>query len=529
LAGSEGGSALDSLELHLVDNPFGSSIEYRVYTVSGWGVWTTNFQSASNRGEDILGVQIQLSHFEHANVYYQTYRLGLGWGTWVTNGATSGQLSADHPITGFRVQVDEVGVEYQSNVTGTLLPIRHNRETQGSGLIYTVNMGLISSSSGDSIQYRAYFKDSGWSGWVSDHTVLGNERAGNYITALEAKLVGLDGYHVGIQPQVNGEWWDYAFDGATAGTPGTALTAYRVKIDKDKEVKAEPVTPEVTTPVEETTFNFSSSSGSACFTATLPSYNDVNPSTYVGTIPSGITNIKVRLTTDNPDTDVDLELYDANTDSPIVLYEDPDTLFYTDYYPNAGYYSVDPYGEENLYIYYSGYNGYDGDHFGDEFIYIEGTTQTDLLIYILNYGNQEALTEVCYEYGEDVVIDYLSDTLTLDIVDMGVPSASGEIVLITVNTEPGLESIWVEASINGYDADNTLTNFQLSPFEIELIEGDPGIYEGQVTVGDDSPNPGTYISVDGGAYNATDRTIKVIYDNGDVYLEDSASIPDRAQ
>ena len=36
LVGSEGGQALDSLEIHLVDSPYVSGIEYRVYTTSGW-------------------------------------------------------------------------------------------------------------------------------------------------------------------------------------------------------------------------------------------------------------------------------------------------------------------------------------------------------------------------------------------------------------------------------------------------------------------------------------------------------------
>lgn len=80
LGGSEGGDPLTALEINLDSAPYGAGIEYRVYTQSGWLDWTPSFGVAGN-GEAILGVQIQLTDFEYANVYYQTYRQGLGWGS----------------------------------------------------------------------------------------------------------------------------------------------------------------------------------------------------------------------------------------------------------------------------------------------------------------------------------------------------------------------------------------------------------------------------------------------------------------
>lgn len=230
LAGTEGGDPLDSLEIHLVDSPYASGVEYRVYTVSGWSEWFSTWETASHNDEDILGLQIQLKDFDNANVYYQSYRKGLGWGTWQSNGSTSGQLNTTYPITGFRVQVDEVGVEYQSSINGVSQVLRHNGETQGNGsALETVSMKLISAEKG-SIEYRAYFRNTGWTNWTSNGSVLGS--SGSIIEALEARLVDLPQYSVQIQPQVEGEWWGYAYDGQTAGAPGInkALTAYRVEI-----------------------------------------------------------------------------------------------------------------------------------------------------------------------------------------------------------------------------------------------------------------------------------------------------------
>lgn len=227
LAGSEGGSALDSLEIHLVDAPYASAIEYRVYTNSGWSPWFSSFETATNNSEAILGIQVQLKDFPNANVYYQSYRQGLGWGIWVYNGHTSGTLNSAHPITGFRVQVDEIGINYTSNINGVTQVLRHNGETQGTGSLETVSMNLISSSSG-SIEYRAYLRNGGWTDWASNGSTLGS--SGAIIEALEARLVGLPQYNVQIQPQVDGEWWGYAYDGQTAGSIGSRLTAYRIEI-----------------------------------------------------------------------------------------------------------------------------------------------------------------------------------------------------------------------------------------------------------------------------------------------------------
>lgn len=228
LSGTEGGEALDSLEVHLVDSPYGTGIEYRVYTTSGWGDWASNYQSASNKGEDILGAQIRLKNFPQANVYYQSYRKGLGWGIWVSNGATTGQLNPDHPISGFRVKVDEIGVSYYSSSPNIKSVLRQNGETQGTGSLETLSINLNLPQLGQGIEYRVYLKSAGWTNWVSNGKILGY--SGSIIEAIEAKLINLPQYSVQIQAQVEGEWWDYVYDGQQAGSIGSSLSAYRIKI-----------------------------------------------------------------------------------------------------------------------------------------------------------------------------------------------------------------------------------------------------------------------------------------------------------
>ena len=224
LSGSENGSPLTSISLHLVNPVYDSFIEYRVYANGAWQDWVRDFEPTTNAA--FTGLQVRLVNFPNSEVHYQTYRQGLGWGSWVYNGKTSGNLS--NPITGFRVKVFEVGVKYQSSIDGDLQVVRHNGETQGTGRLDSIRIGLEQPLENASLVYRAYFKNQGWTNWVKNWEEL---RSTNPIEAIEAKIEGNSNYHVAIQPYIKDSgWWDWVYDGATAGSIGSELSAYRIKI-----------------------------------------------------------------------------------------------------------------------------------------------------------------------------------------------------------------------------------------------------------------------------------------------------------
>jgi uncharacterized protein YjdB len=233
LAGSEGNSAIESLSIHLVDAPEGASVEYRVFVNGSWSNWVDNFDKVGDGS--ILGVQIRLQNYPNSVVDYQVYRKGLGWGIWVSNGQTAGLLNADNPITGIRVQVSEIGIQYESRISNQSTIVRQNGETQGTGPLETLKMRLITSDPEMNVLYRAYFQNQGWSAWVKGNELLGSVGSGQYIEAIEAKLEGTNKYHIAIQPYVKGSgWWSWVYDGKTAGTIGNnqPIEAYRVKIEK---------------------------------------------------------------------------------------------------------------------------------------------------------------------------------------------------------------------------------------------------------------------------------------------------------
>jgi uncharacterized protein YjdB len=246
LSGSEGLDEAQGLSIHLVNAPYEAAIEYRVYTQSGWKDWVKDFSVADGNGMDILGVQIKLVNYANADVHYQVYRKGLGWGTWVKNGSTAGNLNASNPITGIRIKVFELGVKYQSSISNNWLIVRHNAEDQGTGVLETVRIDFENPIINARIVYRAYFSNSGWTNWAKNWETLGQSGSSNQLEALEVKLENLPGYSVAVQPYVKGVGWsEWVYDGEMAGNIGLALEAYRIKILKVKvvipEVSSEPV------------------------------------------------------------------------------------------------------------------------------------------------------------------------------------------------------------------------------------------------------------------------------------------------
>lgn len=224
MSGSENGDALTSISMHLVDNIYDSYIEYRVYSNGAWQAWSKDFEPTTTGS--FSGLQVRLVNYPNSEVHYQTYRKDSGWGLWKYNGQTSGDLSS--PITGFRVKVFEVGVKYQSTVDGNLEVVRHNGETQGTGKLSSIRLGLEQALENASLVYRVYFKNQGWTSWAKNWEELSST---NPIEAIEAKIEGNSNYHVAIQPYVKDSgWWDWVYDGTTAGSLGSEIMAYRVKL-----------------------------------------------------------------------------------------------------------------------------------------------------------------------------------------------------------------------------------------------------------------------------------------------------------
>jgi len=251
LSGSENGKPLTSLAIHLVNAPYEAGVEYRVFTNGAWLPWSTDLE-LTTVGTNFAGLQVRLRNFPNAEIHYQTYRKELGWGSWVKDGATSGTLNSANAITGLRVKVFEVGVEYQSHLNGLRTRVFANNEVLGVGNLETLSLRLQNPLPGGKIVYRAHLKDLNWTNWVNNGSILGVLGSGKWIEAIEIYLENMPGYQVEYQVRTRGsEWSAVAYNGSLAGTTGLGLPidAYRVRIVKTK-YNAYSAQPEVEEPYE---------------------------------------------------------------------------------------------------------------------------------------------------------------------------------------------------------------------------------------------------------------------------------------
>lgn len=389
LSGSESGKSLQSIRVFLMDEPNGSGVKYRTYVQNlGWQDWAFN-GADSNTPNYITGIQIQLDNYPNGSVHYQVLIHNVGWTSWKHNGSTAGNLSGK--IDAIRIKVFEVGVSYQAMTSTSWLGLRHNGETIGNegSSIQSLKVNLESAPTGSKIVYRTHNTTNVWSEWATNGVSVGN----GTLDGVEIKLEGLSSFSVAYQVLIqNYGWSDWVYDGVTAGFIGQnqRIEGIRIKIVKAKVIPKEVIVE------DDDDFDFSGDSGEGCF------YSSLNPddSTIIGVIPAGVTNVRIRLTSD---VDVDLEIYDGSVygNNPIILYGSDESYFYVDDGdPVEGWY---PFEDSYLYIEYSGWYGVD-DSWGNEYIYIYGTLQNPILIAAYNYDDSEDATgiQVCYEYGFEV-------------------------------------------------------------------------------------------------------------------------------
>lgn len=389
LSGSESGKSLQSIRIFLMDEPNGSGIKYRTYVQNvGWQDWAFN-GTDSNNPNNVSGIQIQLDNYPNGSVHYQVLIHNVGWTSWKHNGSTAGNLSGK--IDAIRIKVFEVGVSYQAMTSTSWLGLRHNGETIGNegSSIQSLKVNLESAPTGSKIVYRTHNTTNVWSEWATNGVSVGN----GTLDGVEIKLEGLTSFSVAYQVLIqNYGWSDWVYDGVTAGFIGQnqRIEGIRIKIVKAKVIPKEVIVE------DDDDFDFSGDSGEGCF------YSSLNPddSTIIGVIPAGVTNVRIRLTSD---VDVDLEIYDGSVygNNPIILYGSDESYFYVDDGdPVEGWY---PFEDSYLYIEYSGWYGVD-DSWGNEYIYIYGTLQNPILIAAYNYDDSEDATgiQVCYEYGFEV-------------------------------------------------------------------------------------------------------------------------------
>ncbi len=145
--------------------------------------------------------------------------------------------------------------------------------------------------------------------------------------------------------------------------------------------------------------------GSGNFLQYIESWdNDPEKTVTVGTIPSGITDVDISLTSNE---DVDIRIYDTN-ETPIVHW--PNGILSSDKAQSTFY--------NNVAIEYSGYNGGGTGLLGHEYIRITGTTQKDFIMKA--FGYQAGYAQVNYSWkGKECGGTFQQQILDKNIIKVG--------------------------------------------------------------------------------------------------------------
>lgn len=160
----------------------------------------------------------------------------------------------------------------------------------------------------------------------------------------------------------------------------------------------EEVTPTIPKEDDESDFDFEGEKGNSTLTVELVE----EQITQIGIIPSGISNIIVELFSD---VDVDLEIWDEETGTPVLAYGNPDSV-------QGNSASQVTWTYKGLEFVYSGWQGVNGE-VGNEWLIIKGTTDRNYKIQVNNWGTDTTAT-VNYSWGnEEEVLPAIEENTTI--------------------------------------------------------------------------------------------------------------------
>ena len=258
------GKRLESIQIYL-NNPGGydGSIEYNTQVQTyGWQGWKSNGAVAGtqNQSKRLETIQIRLTGeiSDYYDVYYRTHVQNFGWLGWTMNGGKSGSEGMAKRLEAIEIRVlpkDDTSIQcstayYGFDRIGSLSFSVNNASTGWGGHQLNGEIGgttgqskpingirmSIDNSSGKytgTVQYKAHFKNSGWTGLYSNgQEVVSN----NPMLAIQISLTGelstyCDIYYRTHVAHVG--WMGWAKNGQSAGNSeksGNQIEAIQIQV-----------------------------------------------------------------------------------------------------------------------------------------------------------------------------------------------------------------------------------------------------------------------------------------------------------
>lgn len=241
--------ALQEIKIALYPELASEKLQYRVYSKdTGWTNWVSDGQEVGITGEaeGIEAIQVNTRSLGNYDILYRACIDGEEWTDWVQNGQTAGTLDGTHRITAIEMKLqegepwDDMGSQYKGTEEIDQISLvnydaylknagwtgwRTNGQEAGSELqrrkIEAFRITLSDNIENEGIRYKAHIQDVGWTGWVENGNILGTPDSDKRMEAIQIELTNGSEYDVQYRVHVQDiGWLDWVQNGEISGTEG---------------------------------------------------------------------------------------------------------------------------------------------------------------------------------------------------------------------------------------------------------------------------------------------------------------------
>ena len=242
---------MEAYKINLIRQNYSGNVNYSSYVNGiGWQSYVSNgaLSGTTGQGRKIEAIKINLSGAmsENYDIYYSAYVSNVGWLDWAKNDQACGNIGYGNSIQAIKIRL----VEKSENIySEERLKVNYSSYGQSSGWQNMVSDGAISGSTGKSrrlesikielnkkiisgsISYSTHLSNVGWTNYVSDGVQSG--KVGNRIEAIKIQLTGniAQKYDVYYRVHVsNVGWMGWTSNNSPAGTTGAGKSVEAIQV-----------------------------------------------------------------------------------------------------------------------------------------------------------------------------------------------------------------------------------------------------------------------------------------------------------
>lgn len=219
------GLKLEALKIELID-PENLGIEYRAHVQDiGWQDFSADGELAGTEGQNkrLEAIEIHLTGDDAVNysIWYRVHAQDYGWLGWASNGQSAGTENQSKRLEAIEIILLPRDAEAPGSTEQRFIKLEDQK----------TDLGAMYAQTGSGIDYRAYMSGTGWTGYVTNGTVLGGDSG--KIDVVQIDLSEENYARGGIVYRTLNDgygWTDWTINNSECGVPGSGIQAIRIKL-----------------------------------------------------------------------------------------------------------------------------------------------------------------------------------------------------------------------------------------------------------------------------------------------------------